>query len=353
MPEAPEVARLVTALQAAQSVGAGADHASAAVALQELDVAWEACPPDSLDAFDRANIQLSRSTLQQLLDLDGSESIGEALFLARQLGPETQDQRLLVQVLLEAGNSARQAGDFDASRSMIDEAIELAHTTLGPLSEETAQAHNCLGIWGRYRGEFDIARRAYTTARQIAELAPHPQMLPSILHNVASLEHLAGRPELALELIESGLDLRPGDAAERDADDAVRAAILIDLARYPEADTLFRSLTTRLGRRWGPDSTEMMHLNANWAVLEQQRGNLAAAQNRYAQALDTAERLGEQGRPEIAAIYANAAHLALTCADRDTAAAYTQRALLGLEGRVAEDLPSMRLVRQVHDALNP
>ena len=352
MSEAPEVARLVAALQVAQAVGPGADHASVAVALQELDVAWKACPADSLDAFDRANIQLSRSTLQQLLDLDGSEAIVEALFLARQLGPEAQDQRLLVQVLLEAGNSARQAGDFDAARSMIDEAIELVQAAPGPLSEEAAQAHNCLGIWGRYRGEFEIARRAYTSALQIAELAPHPQLRPTILHNVASLEHLAGRPELALELIESGLDLRPDDAAERDADDAVRAAILIDLARYPEADALFRSLATRLSRRWGPDGTEMMHLNANWAVLEQHRGNLVTAQKRYAQALDTAERLGEQDRPEIAAIYANAAQLALTCGDRDTAAAYTQRALLGLEGRVAEDLPSMRLVRQVQDALS-
>jgi len=352
MPEAPEVTRLVDALGAAQAVGAGVDHISVAETLQELEDAWKECPTEALDAFDRANIQLSRSTLRQLLDLDGTECIVEALELARQFGPELEDQRLLIQVLLEAGNSARQSGDFDAARSLIDEAIERAYTTLGPLSDEFAQAHNCLGIWGRYRGEFELARKSYRTALRIADRAPHPQMRAAILHNLASLEHLVGQPELALELIETGLALRPDDAAERDADDAVRAAILIDLARYPEAAALFRSLQTRLSQRWGADSAEVMHLNANWAVLEQHQGNFSEAQNHYADAINTAERLSDSDRPETAVIYANAAHLAYVCGDRDRANSYTQRALLGLEGRVAEDLPSMRLVRQVHDALN-
>ena len=350
MPTAPEVDRLVAALGVAQAVDSGADRTSAAVALQELEDAWENCPGDQLDAFDRANIQLSRSMLQRLLDLDASESLDEALQLALQLGPDPEDQRLLIQVLLEAGNSARQAGDFDVARSMIDEAVERAHTALGPLGEETAQAHNCLGMWGRYRGEFELARNAYETALQIAERAPYPQMRANLLHNLASLEHLAGQPELALGLIETGLSLRPNEAAERDADDAVRAAILIDLARYPEADELFRSLATRLSRRWGSDGTEMMHLNANWAVLEQQRGHYAAAQDRYARAITVAEN-GPAG-PETAVIYANAAHLAYTCGERDAANYYAQRALLGLEGRVSADLPSLRLVRQVRDALN-
>jgi tetratricopeptide (TPR) repeat protein len=348
--EAPEVDRLVAALGAAQSVGTGADRTSAAEALQELEDAWGDCPGDELDAFDLANIQLSRSTLRQLLDLDGTECLDDALQLARQLGPDEQDQRLLIQVLLESGNSARQAGDFNGARSMIDEAVQRAHAAVGPLGEETAQAHNCLGMWGRYRGEFELARQAYETALQIADRAPYPQLRANLLHNLASLEHLAGQPELALELIEAGLSLRSEEAAERDADDAVRAAILIDLGRYPEADRLFRALATRLSRRWGSDGTEMMHLNANWAVLEQNRGNFAAARDRYARAITVAEN-GPAG-PETAVIYANAAHLAYTCGERDVANRYTQRALLGLEGQVSADLPSLRLVRQVRDALN-
>lgn len=54
----------------------------------------------------------------------------------------------------------------------------------GPCHEESVQAHNCLGLWGRYRGE------------------------SGILHNLASLELLAGRPEPALELIELARALR-------------------------------------------------------------------------------------------------------------------------------------------------
>ena len=37
--------------------------------------------------------------------------------------------------------------------------------------------------------------------------------------------------------------------------------------------------------------------------------------------------------------------------DRETARAYAQEALRGLEGRATADLPSLRLARQVHDAL--
>ena len=350
--EGPELPRLVSALDAARAVSTGADRSAVTSALQELEDAWAGCPAGCLDGFDRANIQLARSTLQQLLDLDSGESIADALHQARRLGSDPDDQRLLVQVLSEAGNRARQDGDFGSARVLLDEAVERARTALGPWHEDTAQAHNCLGMWARYRGEFDLARRSYQTALQIVEHGQYPGMRAGILHNLASLEHLAGQPESALELIERALELRPAEAAERDADDGVRAVILIDLARYPESGELFRSLSTRLTRRWGPDSAEMIHLNANWAVLEQHRGDLAAARIRYDQAIDAAERLREPGHPETAAIYANAAHLAHTVGDQDTARGYVERALSGLEGRAAADLPSLRLARQVRDALD-
>jgi tetratricopeptide (TPR) repeat protein len=351
MSDVIELSDLVSALRTAQSVGAGADRATVTAALEELEATWERCPDGSLDAFDQANIQLTRSTLQQLLDLDGGASIAEALRCARQVGPEQEDQRLLVQVLLAAGNHERQIGDFDSARGLIDEAVERAKTVLGPLDEETAQAYNCLGMWGRYRGEFDLARKAYGTALRIVERGRYPEQRANILHNLASLEHLVGKPESALQLIETALQLREPDDAERDADDAVRAVILIDLLRYPESARLFESLAVRLSRRWGADSAEMMHLNANWAVLEQHRGDDNAAQSHYERALEAAERLGETGHAAAPTIYANAAHLAYACGDFDTAGYYVERALAGLEGRATADLPSLRLARQVRDAL--
>jgi tetratricopeptide (TPR) repeat protein len=96
----------------------------------------------------------------------------------------------------------------------------------------------------------------------------------------------------------------------------------------------------------------MMHLNANWAVLEQRQGNLSAAREHYAQALDVAEQLGGSARPAAAGIYANAAQLALTSGDRDRAGDYAKRALSGLEGWAATDLPALRLAREVRDALD-
>jgi tetratricopeptide (TPR) repeat protein len=259
-------------------------------------------------------------------------------------------------VLLEAGNLAREAGDFERSRPLLDEAVERARTALGPLDEESARAYNCLGLWGRYRGDLDLARQAYTSALRILEQGPRPQLRANILHNLASLEHLAGHPELALELIDTTLSLRTedteADAVGREGDDGVRAAILIDLGRYPEAGELFRSLSVRLTRRWGADSTELMHLNANWAVLEQHQGDLVAARTRYADAIAAAERLLGPDSAQPAVIYANAAHLAFTCGDRDTAAAYAHHAVHGLEGWASEELPSLRLARQVLDALD-
>lgn len=348
-PEAPELSRLVNAVGAAQAVATGADATSAASALQELEDAWAQCPAGTLDDFDLANVHLSRSTLRQLLDLDHANCLASALTAARRLGPDVEEQRLLVQVLLEAANAARRAGDFDSARPLIDEAIDRSDG--GEMDEELAQAHNCLGIWGRYRGEFALAREAYTTALRILDRDPNPLERANVLHNLASLEHLDARPGPALELIDTALALRRDDAA-REVDDAVRAAILIDLDRYAEAGDLFRSLEIRLTRRWGPDSAELMHLNANWAVLEHLQGDLPAARERYAAAIAAAERLNGPGHPDAAVIYANAAHLALTDGDRDTAWSYAQQALYGLEGRASADLPSLRLAQQVRDALN-
>jgi hypothetical protein len=96
----------------------------------------------------------------------------------------------------------------------------------------------------------------------------------------------------------------------------------------------------------------MMHLNANWAVLEQRRDNLDGARDRCAQAMAVAERRYGSGSPEAAVIYANAAHLAHSSGRRDEAAGYAKRAVLGLEGRASADLPSLRLARQVRDALD-
>ena len=347
-PPAPELSRLVDAVGAAQAVATGADATSAASALQELEDAWAQCPAGALDDFDLANVHLSRSTLRQLLDLDHANCLAAALEAARRLGPDVEEQRLLVQVLLETANAARRAGDFDAARPLIDEAI--ARADGGEMDEELAQAHNCLGIWARYRGEFALAREAYTTSLRILDRDPNPLERANVLHNLASLEHLDARPGPALELIDTALALRRDDAA-REVDDAVRAAILIDLARYAEAGDLFRSLEERLTRRWGSESGELMHLNANWAVLEHLQGNLAAARDRYAAVIAAAERLNGPGHPDAAVIYANAAHLALTDGDRDTAWAYAQQALHGLEGRATADLPSLRLARQVRDAL--
>jgi hypothetical protein len=87
MTQVAELTRLISALQAAQAMAFGNDRVAIAATLRELDDAWTTCPPDSLDAFDRANIQLARSTLLQLLDRDGSEAVAQALPLARQLGP--------------------------------------------------------------------------------------------------------------------------------------------------------------------------------------------------------------------------------------------------------------------------
>src|SRR4051812_6090427 len=103
MTQVAELTRLISALRAAQAVAFGTDRVAVAEILRELDDAWTTCPPGSLDAFDRANLQLARSTLLQLLGRDGSEAVAQALPLARQLGPGEEDQRLLVQVLLEAG----------------------------------------------------------------------------------------------------------------------------------------------------------------------------------------------------------------------------------------------------------
>jgi tetratricopeptide (TPR) repeat protein len=347
VPDASALTDLVSALSVAQHLPSDSSGTVLATALADLESCF-AKASDALDEFDQANVHLARARLLGLLGHEVGDCLRQALRLARMLGPEREDQRLVVHVLLDAATEARGRGAFGEARSLLEEAVERADIALGAADPDTAEAYNCLGLWARYRGEFDLARASYRTALAVLERLPEPGARATVWHNLASLEQLAGDAGLALELIDVALGLRPADAVERDADKGVKAVILGDLGRHAAAEALYRSLAERLGDREGAGGLEMMHLNANWAVLEQRRGDLAAARDRYARAIEVAER---RKSPEAALIYANAAHLAFTCGEERTAGDYARRAVAGLQDWASDDLPSLVLARQVLDAL--
>lgn len=338
---------LVQAHARAQSIASAADSGNAGGALVALEGALVGCPDSSLDAFDHANITLTRARLLRLLERDALPAADAALLAARSLETGTEEDRLLVQALLEVGDVQRAAGSYDAARVLIDEALCRACDRLGTADSDTASAYNSLGVWARYRGEVDLARDAYRQALDITTRAGDQAGMAGVLHNAASLEQLAGNAPEALALIQQAMALRADDERGRDADRGVWAVILTDLGQFTAAAGIYTELAERTASRYGPLSEEVMYLRANEAVLLHRIGDLVGAQILYDHALGASERLFGPNHPQTATICVNSAQLALEAGSETEAFGLAERAASILRPLVTADLPALAAADRV------
>ncbi|HMD46075.1 MAG TPA: tetratricopeptide repeat protein [Acidimicrobiales bacterium] len=306
----------------------------------------------SPDDFDVVNVGLLRARACALTgDTDQAMAIAaDTVERAHKLEPGADASRLLVQALLDAGDFRRAAGRLNEAGPPLTEALTLACTELGPADPDTGSAWNSIGMWHRYRGELDEARHAYGQAAQVFGVVGGDDHA-GVLHNLASLEHLAGNLEMAEALIRQALALRDPDGPQRAGDLGVLAVVLAESGQYAEAAVAYEEARARILNDHGEESAEFAYLLANEAVLHHRRGDLVRAEAGYAQALRLTETLLGPEHPQTAAVLANSAQLAADRGDQPRAAEQARRAVRILAGRVAPDLPSLRSAHAVLEAV--
>ncbi len=159
--------------------------------------------------------------------------------------------------------ACREAGDYLHADTMARNGIAAVERVLGPDSRELAVLLNECGILGKYLGRFAEAERHYR--RALAIYARHGEVasasVAAILHNLGGLAHERGDHQTAYGYARRGLEVREA-LAEPDPlalaqDRAAFAAVLVDLHRYDEAETLLADALATYESWYGPSHYEV------------------------------------------------------------------------------------------------
>jgi len=161
--------------------------------------------------------------------------------------------------------ACREAGDYLRADAVAWIGIAAVERGLGPDSRELAALFNERGILGKYLGQFAESERHYRRALAIyarcGEVASAD--IAAILHNLGGLAHERGDHQTAYGYARRGLEIREA-LAEPDPlalaqDRAAFAAILVDLHRYDEAETLLAGALATYESWYGPGTTRSGH----------------------------------------------------------------------------------------------
>lgn len=190
---------------------------------------------------------------------------------------------------LEAGESAIEAGAFDAGIASLREAVEEAHALRDPDLEKrtllglgSALLH---GVRGRDGEGAGLLHEALLLAEQLGDDA----VAARAQRELGLVETLRGRYQRADRWLRRAASLATGDAAERAWVHAVRGVVLGDVGRHGEAIDESRSaLALAEAADVGPVQAWALTFIGRAHLL---RGELPEARDALAQALQLARRL--------------------------------------------------------------
>src|SRR5690349_18264988 len=179
--------------------------------------------------------------------------------------------------------ACREAGDYQGADAIARNGIAAVQRVLGPDSRELAVLLNERGILGKHLGRFAEAERHYRRALAIyarrGEVASAG--VAAILHNLGGLAHERGDHQTAYGYARRGLEVREA-LAEPDPlalaqDRAALAAVLVDLHRYDQAETLLAGALATYESWYGPWHYEAGVTLHNLGCLRFRRGQAGAA----------------------------------------------------------------------------
>jgi tetratricopeptide (TPR) repeat protein len=241
----------------------------------------------------------------------------------------------------------REAGDYLGADAMARNAIAAVERALGPDSRELAVLLNERGILGKHLGRFDESERHYRRALAIYGRAREvaSASVAAILHNLGGLAHERGEHHTAYGYALRGLHIREA-LAEPDPlalaqDRAAFAAILVDLHRYDEAETLLAAALATYESWYGPWHYEVAVTLHNLGCLRYRRGQAGAAADTPRRAYQVKRAVLGASHPDLAITLYAQARCARVLGDSHRAAAMLRSACDLLSGVVPPDQPTL------------
>jgi tetratricopeptide (TPR) repeat protein len=248
--------------------------------------------------------------------------------------------------------ACREAGDYQGADAMARNGIAAAGRVLGPDSRELAALLNERGILGKYLGRFADSDRHYR--RALAIYARHGEVasasIAAILHNLGGLAHERGDHETAYEYARRGLEIREA-LAEPDPlalaqDRAAFAAILVDLHRYDQAETLLTDALATYESWYGTRHYEVGVTLHNLGALQYRRGQIDAAAQTLRRAYDVKRAVLGRRHPDLAITLYAQARCCRWPGDSQRAVALLRKARDLLNGVVPPDQPTLAACRR-------
>src|SRR5215472_4707241 len=261
--------------------------------------------------------------------------------------------------LLARVRACRQAGDYRRADAIARNGIATAERVLGPDSRELAVLLNERGILGKYLGRFADSERHYR--RALAIYARYGEVasadIAAILHNLGGLAHERGDHQAAYGYARRGLEIREAlpepDPLALAQDRAAFAAILVDLHRYDEAETLLAGALATYQSWYGPRHYEVGVTLHNLGCLRYRQGQAGAAAETLRQAYEVKRAVLGARHPDLAITLYAQARCSRALGDSQRAIALLRKACDLLDAVVPPDQPTLAACRRQLAELQP
>ena len=255
--------------------------------------------------------------------------------------------------------ACREAGDYLHADAVARNGIATVERVLGPDSRELAVLLNERGILGKYLGRFADSERHYR--RALAIYARYGEVasadIAAILHNLGGLAHERGDHQTAYGYARRGLEVREA-LAEPDPlalaqDRAAFAAVLVDLHRYDEAETLLAAALATYESWYGPRHYEVGVTLHNLGCLRYRQGQADAAAETLRRAYEVKHAVLGPRHPDLAITLYAQARCTRALGDSQRAVALLRQACDLLGGVVPPDQPTLAACRRQLAVLQP
>ncbi|MEV7676605.1 tetratricopeptide repeat protein [Streptomyces sp. NPDC088752] len=259
----------------------------------------------------------------------------------------------------QLGTVRRLQGRYEESEHLLSSALAVAEDAPVRYSNELFELCNELGILFRYAGRFNHAAAFYNRARTLLRQAGAPEgaAMASVLHNLGGLAHARGDFAAAEEPARRAMHIRVRllgeNSVEVAADKGALAAVLTDLNRLDEAESLLTEALAVIDEHYGPHHLETGIALGNLAALHYKQGRHDRAEIGFDRCLFIKERHLGPSHPELTVTLNNLALLMRRREDIEGARHMWERALVILEGSVREEHSLLCVVREGLKSLPP
>ncbi len=308
-------------------------------------------------AFDRAclltdlgEIELARQDFGAALEAAERAHALEEDITGAACDPDAVRLRLRTLALL--GGVRRLLGDYRGAEPMLREAVVTAQQAFDENGEELALARNDLAVLYKFDGRFADALPLYQAVLAVMLERHGAESLEAatVLHNIAGVLHAAGAFVQAESPARRAWDISRARMGSDDpqtlGDAAVYAAVLDGLARYEEAEAIYRECLTGTERAFGPEHTEVASVLHNLAAVCEARGKLAEAEQHYRRALAINDRLLGSDTLDAALTRNNLGALLVRAGCPELAQPLLAHAHEIMTARLASDHPHVERVRR-------